>query len=798
MRTLPLVLSLVSTVCLAAGHPVTQPTFGASPLFPTTPSVAASNDRFLTIWTASNRLYSSLADRDGNALTPAAVPLADSYLSAKVVSAGDHFVALTSVDQHAALNVISLDGKLVSSVATPVPMLTDPQFAWNGDEFAIVDQGSTPLTAHFLRADGTAVKTNIAFPGRVNAYAIVGTPADWLLVTAEKTGVFLQRVGRDGTLGSRSQIQSATTQSPVRIAIATSGEETLVYWMEQQLSPLAESLWSAVIEKDGTIQPARELPVPPGPVLSTVLLQWAGQNYVAVVSGQQSFAFRLDRSGAPLDSPELLGEAIDSMAVLGDVVYGAGKRFSFGPDRPLIGSRFHVSNIADVRQQTISISLRQQSAPAIASDGVNFFSAWIDEGGEGKTILAARIGRGGVSLDPQGIDVGGPRTLYLGAPGVAYGNGVYVVVWSDTKNVLARRFRTDGSPVDGVPLTLGAGWMYFAPAVAWNGSAFITAWTDGNGAASSTIGIDGPPGPTIRLSPYPFLWPDLAWNGSEFLLVGGLGQTCPFECPVTHGVTIAIRLRADGSPIDTNAILVDVARLTDYSRTSRATVASDGRDFLVSLDGARDVVVVPVSAAGVLGAQKRVFKWFGGIQSDIASDDSGYVLTWNYRGPTINRTWLATAHLDSSGNPSSTVYTPLDTSTTTPSVAANSLGDSLSVVGTEDQPSGVVRVQAFLNWEMRPLPQPPAPPRNASATGDPHNFDLQWSGASPDTEGIVVDYVASNGERSAIVVLPVGQPTARFRNVAVSWVEVRAFNAGGMSEPLAVGVWPAARHRTTR
>ena len=42
MRTLTLVLSLVSTVCLAAGHPVTQPTFGSSPFFPQAPSVAAA------------------------------------------------------------------------------------------------------------------------------------------------------------------------------------------------------------------------------------------------------------------------------------------------------------------------------------------------------------------------------------------------------------------------------------------------------------------------------------------------------------------------------------------------------------------------------------------------------------------------------------------------------------------------------------------------------------------------------------------------------------------------------------
>ncbi|MBI3607922.1 MAG: hypothetical protein HY207_08140, partial [Nitrospirae bacterium] len=98
-------------------------------------------------------------------------------------------------------------------------------------------------------------------------------------------------------------------------------------------------------------------------------------------------------------------------------------------------------------------------------------------------IYGNRVTRAGVVRDSQDIAIGGGPSNHR-HPRVAWGGGVFLVVWTEERpgsgwDVAAARVGPDGVVLDPGGITVGAGpGDQTRPAVAWNGEAFVIVWMD--------------------------------------------------------------------------------------------------------------------------------------------------------------------------------------------------------------------------------------------------------------------------------------------------------------------------------
>lgn len=99
------------------------------------------------------------------------------------------------------------------------------------------------------------------------------------------------------------------------------------------------------------------------------------------------------------------------------------------------------------------------------------------------SIVAARLDKAGKVLDQQPIVISDAADLQE-RPSVAYGGGVFVVVWQDLRNgkdwdVYATRVSSDGQVLDKNGILLaGRARSQGAPKVVWDGKTFVVVWMD--------------------------------------------------------------------------------------------------------------------------------------------------------------------------------------------------------------------------------------------------------------------------------------------------------------------------------
>lgn len=195
-----------------------------------------------------------------------------------------------------------------------------------------------------------------------------------------------------------------------------------------------------------------------------------------------------------------------------------------------------------------------QATPAVAFGHGVYMVVW-REGWHGKggtaRILAARISADRRQLDPRGIEIAPAKTGVQERPRVAFGGGMFLVVWQDLRNgrdydVLAARLTPDGRVLDREPLAVAAGPRnQVLPDVASDGRDFLVVWQGLTGAETSYRGFaaplsaDGHVGAVVETGICP--QPKVAWNGAHYLAVGGTNG-------VFAGNVQAVRLDAAGRP----------------------------------------------------------------------------------------------------------------------------------------------------------------------------------------------------------------------------------------------------------
>ncbi|MCY3020663.1 MAG: hypothetical protein NTW87_16720, partial [Planctomycetota bacterium] len=106
-----------------------------------------------------------------------------------------------------------------------------------------------------------------------------------------------------------------------------------------------------------------------------------------------------------------------------------------------------------------------QGTPAVAFGQGTYLAVW-REGWHGKggaaRIYAARLSAEGKLLDGKGIEVAPAQAGVQERPRVAFGGGVFLVVWQDFRNgkdydILAARISPEGKVLDREPILVAAG-----------------------------------------------------------------------------------------------------------------------------------------------------------------------------------------------------------------------------------------------------------------------------------------------------------------------------------------------------
>jgi hypothetical protein len=136
---------------------------------------------------------------------------------------------------------------------------------------------------------------------------------------------------------------------------------------------------------------------------------------------------------------------------------------------PAIASEIAVSD------PQIVAALREQYSAGIASDGEEYFAAWVDNRSvdAGERLYGARITADGVMRDPLGVPLSEIAPGVEG-PAVVWTGHEYVVFWvSGFSRVLARRISPTGQLIDPRPVLIEDNFQFEAPVAVTNGQTIL-------------------------------------------------------------------------------------------------------------------------------------------------------------------------------------------------------------------------------------------------------------------------------------------------------------------------------------
>lgn len=289
------------------------------------------------------------------------------------------------------------------------------------------------------------------------------------------------------------------------------------------------------------------------------------------------------------------------------------------------------------------------TTPRAAFDGINYLVVWNGTWyGSEDSIVATRVSQSGSVLDPGGIRLGTGK-----APGVAFGGGVFLVVWEEDSAIRCARVSSAGVVLD-PPLAV-TNVHGSAPAVAFDGTDFLVAWggndlyaarVSPSGAVLDTAGILVSGAAGVQESPA------IAFDGANCLVTwqdmrqGGYRDI--------YGA----RVTPSGTVLDTSGIVISAAAYSQYY----PAVAFDGTNYLVAWQDYRTtdygIYAGRVTPAGVVLDPSGVPIATSAIYSRYPSVTFGqgyYLVTWE-RMDDIDSTGIWGTRVLTSGVPLDTGF----------------------------------------------------------------------------------------------------------------------------------------------
>ena len=792
LRALTFALLLAIARVATAGIALTDPVYG--PVYGSFGAPVATNGSvFLALWNNLEpvQVRGVLADANGRVLTP--IPflvLPDAFANA-LASAGENFVVAWTAGTNSHVSLLDRNRRLVRHIATLPYFQGATKIAASGNRILVVTD-----TATLVDFDGSVIRSGIPITAASSAFDVISTSEGFSVGVAGAQSVTLIHLSRDGDVTNSESLPLAGDRFYGAVAIASSGAETLVVWVERsraQVPPADRVAWT--VFPGGVVH---YYAPPPPSMMSVAEPFWTGTSY-SLVAGP---VLDIDRNG------ELLATRSAPIPFAGFSGANIGPLlFSTQFENPLTtAAAFRLdTGVAQQPSTPISISSDSQYRSDTASVGNVFASSW-EADGAGSKIQAARFTAAGERLDPHGLDTA-ISTSSGGTTTIAGGDSMFVVAWFDSYHVVVRRLSSSGMYLDPEPVVVPGATSQ--PAIAWNGQQFLIVWTQADRLAGSLMNPDGTIEPARFLTPpsEPAQFarsPAVAWDGKRFLLVWTMLQNAICECPPEYIGIRAIRVSADGDMIDAQPAIVTESAAV-------AHVASGGSDFLIVADSidkpftTSAYLISGETAALYVPKAIDVAQWSSAIHSDVTWDGRDYVVALHYLlggvFPTIfDPAWIATVRVSRSGFASnarvraSGPYSEI-------SIAADAAGRTAVTVTEAAQELGGWRVRAYFDPDFEAAPAPPSDPANVTTGVDGDALVVSWTPTSPNQAGFVVDVCLEPGPSSFCIAATAPAEATSIRLSGYSRaqrVHVSAANAGGTASMPLIPRVPLRRRAISR
>ncbi len=306
----------------------------------------------------------------------------------------------------------------------------------------------------------------------------------------------------------------------------------------------------------------------------------------------------------------------------------------------------------------------EEIEPALGVAGTVTLLTWSSGAFTASDVLGARLDAMGARIDAASFTVGGGAGVQ-DTSSVVGSSTSFLVAYTDdpdaagagSPSIRGRRVSATGTAlIDATFFTIAA--VGFAPAVGWaGGTTYLATWTGGDmgrfAVFGATIPVTGAAAPVAaEITPSvvgrDYLYPSLAWNGSEYLLAYFDGVYDAVAGGFTEVNIGARRLTsggaASGAVIDPTTIPADV---------SQARVASLGSGFFIVYTDASgessDIRGTRVTGATVNDPSGILLSSGPNDQTQpvVASDGTSWLVAWtDFRASNVDA-WSAT--LDASG-----------------------------------------------------------------------------------------------------------------------------------------------------
>jgi hypothetical protein len=648
------------------------------------PAVAFDGINYLVVWAdlrgGSWDVYGARVSKDGDVLDPEGIAIATgpgAQSNPTAAYSGSRYLVVWSddsqggwVDVRGAIldtggSVIEKDILVSASITRTVPGGPwGPSVAGDGSSFMVVWQslrGSTwdvycsrvTPSGEVLDPAGIAVTASeeeewypwIASNG--SQYLIV-----WHGISGGSFDLFAARVGTDGTLLDSQKIFVSEHRFWQRFpSVASDGENYLVVWANW--TEWTQDVHATVVTAEGDVVDILGI----NALDAKTDIQWrpavvfGGGRYLVIsqdersVSGGDIYGEMVSRSGESIagedigisnegDGPWRPTASFDGsnyMVVWGDVKNGVGR---------ISGARVSAAG-ALLTSEPLQVSGQDHGAyaPDIAFDGVTHLVVWQDARGGTWDVYGTRLNRLGVPLDGEGFAVCS-ESRGQGDPAVAFGGGLYMVVWQDSRSggwdIYGARVSPSGVVLDteGLAISTSSGAQRH-PSVAYDGVDFVVVWEDSRNGDwdiySARVNVSGgvldPNGVPVSSGPDDEWTPGIASNGSSCLVAwqawrGGSGDV------------LGAVLGPSGATELSKVISISDAGGRQWS----PDVAFNGREYVVAWSDARrgpanvDIYACRVAPNGIVfdvdgvGADTGVFDQ---LLPSVAAGDLHRVLVVN-------------------------------------------------------------------------------------------------------------------------------------------------------------------------
>jgi len=777
------------------------------------PAIASNGHGFLAAWTTDAPLYGAHVmpvDENGRPAAPAAKPIdtLSSFSPVDITSFGDAYVVARSDGANGVrLTVVTPAGDAVQAFTAPVGWVSDLSVESTGNGLMLAGRSfigeRCGLFAFFLDQHGGIVSMMRVSSDANVPFSTTTSGGDFVIATGGLDGA-IQKFDSFGTRRGEPVRLFEFLGLTTIITVASDGESVVVAGASGRVAALL------VIDRQGTVTRLPHV-VTGTRSIARPKLHFRSDQFVMVYLDHENpgtnakivaVTFALDDQKPPavsvlrddaeqhrLYDAATNGTSVVAVSLIGDYPSVVG------------ATAFRDADAQTIRGDVLSLRPAAQDQPHVAADGFGSLAVWA----ESLAPLDIRIRATRLSVD--GTPAGETLTLTPNgisrSPAVAYGAGVYLVVWVSSSRLIAKRITSSGVAIDEQPLDLRdlskAGGPA-DPAVAWNGRTFVVTWTETNRVHVATVSPAGVVTPPRRISPPPTInnWmimhqhPLIAstTSGRSVVLYQSARIPQTTSLPVTPEDVHVEAIAVDTYAFPAGPPLRIASGLT--GRMQRYAIAG-GRnsDFLVAIGDADQLVAIVLDAVPNLTIEKqfRIFQWLPGmIRPAVAWNGSQYVVAWRYAVTETGAPgYVAMAHVTAAGavGPIDVAKIEIDQPAQVLDLPDVSLVSSTQplVLTAELHADASTRIRSYSSADLTPIAARPSPPTLVSYTRPATNdlpATIAWNAGGGEIDGYAVESVY-DFSRWITTTVPATERSVSLRTGAQA-IAVRAWNSGGFSE----------------